>query len=34
VIAQLFFVTKVFLKEMNNILQAVYTSNETQTQII
>ena len=29
VIAQLFFVTKVFIKEMNNILQAVYTSNES-----
>ncbi len=29
VIAQLAFVIKVFIKEMNNILQAVYTSNET-----
>ncbi len=28
VIAQLAFVIKVFIKEMNNILQAVYTSNE------
>ena len=28
VIAQYVFVTKVFIKEMNNILQAVYTSNE------